>query len=139
MILRFTALGEPVPKGRARAQAYISGKGKALVRMYTPGETEAYEEKLAILARSAAAGSRWVFHPKKDRFGICVKVFRPHEGAGGDADNYLKGVCDAINRAKNVWPDDRRVRDARVIVEWDPERPRVEVMVWRLGKARRVA
>lgn len=134
MILRFVILGEPVPKGRARTRV-VKAEARTFAQQYTPKATRAYEEKVALLARNAAAAVAWRFG-EKDRFGICVNVFRTHEGAGGDADNYFKAIADAVNRAGNVWPDDRRVRDARVTLDRDATTPRVVVRVWRLGPNR---
>lgn len=129
--LRFTVPGEPIAKGRARARA-VKTPTRTFVQHYTPKATRAYEEQVALIARNAAAAMHWRFG-KDARFGIALRVCRTHEGSGGDADNYLKAIADGLNRAGNVWPDDRRVRHIRFALEHDAERPRVDVAVWVLA------
>lgn len=126
-VLRFTVEGEPVPKGRARTRVVTPRNGKAFASFYTPGETRAYEERVALLARVAVAGARWTW-TKADRFSVIVRVYRTHEGKGGDLDNYLKAIADAINGI--AFSDDRYVRGiGAAFGEPTPARPRVEVEV----------
>lgn len=136
--LRFTIPGEPVPKGRARTRVVTTKAGKSFATHYTPADTKAYEQKVALLCQAAVAAHRWLWSPK-DRFAVTVRVFRKHEGAGGDLDNYVKAVSDAINGV--AFDDDRYVRELVATLEQDAEHPRVEVVVTRIrvGEGRRVA
>ena len=136
--LRFTIPGEPVPKGRARTRVVTTKAGKSFATHYTPADTKAYEQKVALLCQAAVAAHRWLWSPK-DRFAVTVHVFRTHEGKGGDLDNYSKACLDAINGV--AFPDDRYVRELTATLEQDAEQPRVEVVVIRIrvGEGRRVA
>jgi Holliday junction resolvase RusA-like endonuclease len=103
VILSFVVPGEPVAKERPRT-AKFSGK----TIHYTPAKTKAYEKLVAKCAAEAAAKSNW--NPGDDnRFGVVIRIFRKHEGVGGDIDNYVKSVLDGIN-AGGIWRDDRYVR-----------------------------
>jgi len=136
--LRFTIPGEPVPKGRARTRVVTTKGGKSFASHYTPAETKAYEQKVALLCQAAVSAQRWLWSPK-DRFAVTVHVFRTHEGKGGDLDNYIKAVSDAINGI--AFADDRYIRAVNAAMAQDAERPRVEVVVTRIrvGEGRRVA
>ena len=70
-----------------------------------------------------------------DRFELIVRVFRTYDGKGGDLDNYVKAVSDAINGI--AFPDDRYVRSLTASLHQDREEPRVEVEVRRLDMAER--
>lgn len=124
--LSFVVLGEPVPKGRAKSRTVVKGDGKSFVAHYTPEETRAYEKKVKETCRYAANLMRWTWK-KADRFRVVVGVYRTHEGAGGDADNYGKAALDAINKV--AFLDDRYVRDFGVRLRQDALRPRLEITV----------
>lgn len=137
--LRFIVPGEPVPKGRARTRVVTTKAGKSFATHYTPAETKAFEQKVALLCQAAVAAHRWLWSPK-DRFAVTVRIFRKHEGAGGDLDNYVKAVSDAINGV--AFGDDRYVRELVASLVQDVEQPRVEVVVTRIRmgeQSRRVA
>lgn len=124
--LAFDIPGEPVPKARARSRVVRTAGGKAFAKHYTPGETKAYEQAIAFRCRAAASAVRWA--PREgDRYALTVRVYRTHEGKGGDLDNYVKTVSDAINGI--AFPDDRYVRQVSAELHRDPARPRVEVVV----------
>lgn len=122
--LAFHVPGEPVPKGRARSRAVTTKAGKSFVAHYTPEATRAFEDRVRLVCQSAVAGARWAWTPK-DRFALTLRVFRMHEGKGGDVDNYVKAVGDAMNGA--AFADDRHVRAVFATVAQDAERPRVEI------------
>lgn len=132
--LHFEIPGEPVPKGRARSHVMHTRAGKAYVQHYTPKATKAYELAAALCCRAAVERAKWLFTPK-DRFTVVVKIYRTHECAGGDLDNYVKAVCDAINGI--AFGDDRYVRGLLATLRRDPERPRVEVEVRRHRRGER--
>jgi crossover junction endodeoxyribonuclease RusA len=120
-VLRFIIPGEPVAKGRARTR--VVGK---FAKHYTPAETRRYERSAALVCQEAAVEAGWS-PGKKARFVLCVTVYRIHDGKGGDLDNYVKAVSDAINGI--AFPDDRYVRTIVAALAQDRERPRVEVEV----------
>lgn len=127
--LTLVVLGEPVPKGRARSRAVTTKGGKSFVQTYTPKETRAYEDKVKVTCLAAVNMSRWTW-TKKDRFRLTVHVYREHEGAGGDLDNYAKAILDGINKV--AFADDRYVRRIVASLFVDKARPRVEVAVVKL-------
>ncbi len=128
--LRFVVDGEPVPKGRARTRV-VNTKGKSFAQHYTPAATRAFEQRVALQCRVQVNGTRWMPGPK-DRFVVVVRIFRTHEGAGGDLDNYVKAVTDGINGV--AFPDDRYIRELRASLHQDQSRPRVEVEVRTIAK-----
>jgi Holliday junction resolvase RusA-like endonuclease len=127
--LAFVVAGEPVPKGRARTRVMTTKAGKSFAHHFTPAETRAFEERVALMCQAAVARVRWGWGPK-DRFAVSIHVFRTHEGKGGDADNYLKACLDAVNGI--AFADDRYVRKLEALLAQDPERPRVEVEIRRM-------
>lgn len=132
-VLRFTVPGEPVPKGRARHRIVFPKQGKPFVQEYTPPETKAYEERFRLLAKVAVNQAKWTVHPD-DRFSVVIRVYRTHEGKGGDLDNVIKSALDSMNHS-GVWLDDRYVRGiGAALCDPDPARPRVEVEVRRFKR-----
>lgn len=128
-VLHFIVPGEPVPKGRARSRVVRpKDGGKVFARHYTPAETTAYEKHVKTCCALVVNRNRWCWAPR-DRFGLRVHVYRTHEGAGGDLDNYVKAVSDGINGV--AFPDDRRIRNVFAWLEQDAKWPRVEVSVLR--------
>lgn len=129
--LTFTVPGEPQAKQRARVFALPSGQ----VRAVTPKETRAYEAKVRTLAQVAVNQQRWTFSDAH-YFDLVVKVVRTHWDAGGDPDNYLKAIADAINGV--AFPDDRYVRGMAVkLADPDASNPRVMVTVRRYERPSR--
>ncbi len=63
-------------------------------------------------------------------FAVTLDVYRAANR--GDADNYAKGVKDAMTKA-GVWDDDRHVTSLTVRMFLDRERPRVDVEVLSLS------
>ena len=123
----FTVPGTPVPCARARVVRNILPDGSSRTRGVTPSKTSSYEERVALIARSASARARW--RPTAKAFLLDLMVFRAVRA--GDWDNFGKGVCDALTKAR-IWPDDRYVEDARVRLFLDREHPRVDVVVQEL-------
>lgn len=128
-VLRFTVPGEPMPKERARARAVTMPDGRAIATMYTPSKTKGYESKVRDVCQLAINQQRWVASDR-ERFELHVVVYRTHEGAGGDLDNYVKAISDAINKV--AFPDDRYVRKVSALLVQDARAPRVEVEVRRM-------
>jgi len=133
-VLRFTVPGEPVAKERPRAIARVSragGKVTAFARMVTPPKTREYEERFRLIAQAAVSAARWMWSAK-DRFHVVLKVYRTHDGLGGDLDNVIKACGDAGNGV--LWKDDRYVRGIGAMLYQDAHRPRVEVEVRRIAQ-----
>lgn len=122
--LTFIVPGEPQAKQRARV--YVRG---AHVRAVTPTATRAYEERVKVCARAAAARARWTVGGD-DYFEVTLTVVRTHWDSGGDADNYAKAIKDAMNGV--AYPDDRYVRSLTVtLAEPSRDNPHVVVTVRR--------
>jgi Holliday junction resolvase RusA-like endonuclease len=133
--LAFVVPGQPIAKGRARSRAVTTKTGKQFVQHYTPKETVAYEQRVALFCQSAVSAARWLWAPQ-DRFGLSVRIYRTHEGTGGDLDNLVKAVLDAINGI--AFADDRYVRRLAAELSQDAVNPRVEVEItrFRVGEGR---
>ncbi|WP_027717467.1 RusA family crossover junction endodeoxyribonuclease [Desulfovirgula thermocuniculi] len=86
-----TVPGRPVPKARPRV-----GKNGAV---YIPRRCRDYEAKVAALARKAFRA------PYEGPVALSVKVYLA--GPGGDLDNYVKSIADALNGV--AWRDDGQV------------------------------
>lgn len=133
-LIRFTVYGEPVAQGRPRA-ANIAGH----IRMYDPQKSRDYKDFVKLVA-SEYAPDKLVEGPLR----LQVKVYRPIPKsfskkkaslaeAGGirptskpDADNYLKGVKDALKNI--IWKDDSQVVEV-MVGKWYSDRPRVEIQI----------
>jgi Holliday junction resolvase RusA-like endonuclease len=143
--MRFTVPGPPHGKGRPR---FVARGGR--VRTYTDEATAAYEDRVALHARTAMGLARPLEGPV--RVEIVAYRARPkapgpsHECRAGvvgerlarrvpctakpDADNVAKSVLDGCSLA-GLWRDDCQVADLRVLTVWcaDGELPRTDVAV----------
>lgn len=139
-----TLAGVPVPKGRPRFR-YVKGNAAGrpgFVTVYTPKETEAYEEALKWKGKAAMKGRKplegavavrifvmlpvpksW---PIKKRDAALVGKIRPI--GRPDWDNFAKAI-DGLNQT--VWTDDSQIVMALVIKEYC-ERPGLIVEVYAL-------
>lgn len=131
--LRFVVPGEPVAKARARTVTRVKGDGTKKTRTTTPKKTRSYEKKVRMCCAIAVNQARWTA-TKDDRFTVLVDIYRTHEGIGGDIDNVLKSILDAIQGEGLAMPDDRYVTDVIVSRKRDSKNPRVEVTVCKRGK-----
>lgn len=116
MIVRFTVSGPPRTWKRTNN---VNG------RRITPTEQREYQR----LVRHLAALSKPAGWPMHARYRMLVTVFRKADA--GDWDNFGKNVSDALEGA--LYDNDRRIKDARCVLEIDRIRPRVEVEVEVLG------
>lgn len=130
--LCFVIPGEPVPWQRVMPDGRHGG------RLLTPQRTRDYESKVKLLGALAARKVRWTIPtreqlkkwPRKERkptYRLTLTIYRTHEGAGGDLDNYVKAVKDGLNGV--AWRDDRYVRSLKVDLLQDAKNPRVVVYV----------
>lgn len=146
-IVRFTVDGPPVPWERPGAYPDVNGEGKPTVRFYARSAKKsplpAYKEAIQKLANAhrmrlkdwPAAGAYEV-----DLLFVCPRDWAPKgtlppRGPRAwmadkpDADNFTKGVLDALN--KILWKDDRQACDLRVVKVYaaSDERPHTVVAV----------
>ncbi|MFE4203808.1 RusA family crossover junction endodeoxyribonuclease [Aneurinibacillus aneurinilyticus] len=138
-MIQFTVYGEPVAQGRPRASTF-GGK----VRMYDPGKSKDYKEYVKLVAAEHAPSAllegplllnvtvyRSIpksFSKKKTAAADAGQI-RPTTKP--DADNYLKGISDALN--KIIWQDDSQIVSATV-EKWYSQQPRIEVIVQTIGE-----
>lgn len=128
MILSFVVPGEPVAWARAGSTTAIIN-GKPVTRRFTPKAMSGFEDRVAFFAGIAVRQSKWSW-VAADRFAVAIRIYRTHEGRGGDLDNYAKGVNDALNGV--AFADDRYIRELSVVLAQDAKRPRTEVDVTKI-------
>lgn len=114
--LAFVHLAEPKSKARARVVRGRTGKMTA----YTPGETSAAQEHLALSWRMATRGKT-----ADGCLAIACVFYRPNRQRI-DIDNMVKLVLDAGTKAR-VWYDDSQLVTIVARLELDPARPRTEI------------
>lgn len=139
-MIEFTIYGDPVAQGRPR----FSNAG-GFVKAYDPKKSRDYKDYVKLAAAEKAPAKLL-----EGALSIVIKVYRPMpkafsqkkaaEAEAGrirpitkpDADNYLKGIKDAL---KNImWKDDSQIVDAYVS-KWYSQKPRVEVQIQEIGEA----
>ena len=138
-MISFTVYGEPTAQGRPRASTQ-----NGHVRMYDPDKSRDYKDYVRLAAREFAPDSLL-----ESALGIYVIVYRSmpkkysnskvksQQAEAGlilpttkpDADNYLKGIKDALNSV--IWKDDSQIVDASVSKRYSLK-PRVEIQVWEI-------
>jgi len=115
--LTFWVDGVPVPKARART---VRVKGKPIT--FTPRRTARWEACVRLMALSACSAALW--KPLAGRYEVDIEVHR--KSRRGDADNFAKAICDAMNGV--AYPDDRSVMRLGVsLVDGDGVGARVRV------------
>jgi Holliday junction resolvase RusA-like endonuclease len=133
-MIEFTVYGEATAQGRPRATT-INGKA----RMYDPAKSRDYKDYVRLVASEHAPKEllkdallveiiiyRKIpksFSKKKTtdaERGLIVPTSKP------DADNYLKGISDALNGV--IWKDDSQITDA-IIRKRYSDKPRMEIKI----------
>lgn len=131
-ILRFTAPGKPVPKGRPRFVRVPRGQ---FVRAYTPERTLAFEERIAFYARKAAKKI-----PLPLDIPLCcrVRIFfpmpkkkRPVMDRRPDLENVVKAIWDGLEKG-GIVKDDARFVELWCRKDYADE-PRAEVEIFDLA------
>lgn len=89
-------------------------------RSLTPTEQRDYQRHIANCAWLARP-AEW---PLDRKYRLTVTVYRVSDQ--GDWDNYGKNVSDACEGV--LWSNDRRIKDARCVLEIDRKAPRIEVV-----------
>ena len=114
--IRVIVPGRPVPKGRPGSGAW------ATAYIYTPESTRAYEQLVGMCARAAAPA------PLQGPVEMRAVIYL-HRGRRGDLDNYLKCICDGLN--KIAWLDDGQVvrieAEIRRCKKADDQRVEIEI------------
>ncbi|MEK5238074.1 RusA family crossover junction endodeoxyribonuclease [Paenibacillus sp. FSL L8-0470] len=136
-MIEFTVLGEPVAQGRPK----FSTAG-GFPRAYDPAKSRDYKDYVRLAAREFAPAALL-----EGALGIAViayrstpKSFSQKKTAAAergeilpttkpDADNYLKGVKDALKGI--IWKDDSQVVDAFVKKRYS-SKPRIEIKIKQL-------
>lgn len=133
MELKFTVPGQPVPQGRPLFST------KPFPHAYDPPKSRKYKEKVKKFAEKNAPDQlmKGELHvevlifketlssfSKKKKLAAEARSLRPTTKP--DADNYAKGVLDAVKGV--IWEDDGQVVDL-VARKFYSEIPRVEVTV----------
>ncbi len=135
-MISFTVYGEPVAQGRPKFTT-VGG----FARAYDPAKSSDYKQYIKLAAREYAPESLWV-----GAISIVITAYRsmPKYISGSperakaaergdilptskpDADNYLKGVKDALKGV--IWKDDSQVVDAYVGKRYSAK-PRIEIII----------
>ncbi|MGF7050396.1 Holliday junction resolvase RusA-like endonuclease [Paenibacillus sp. DS2015] len=135
-MIQFTVYGEPVAQGRPRAT-----QQGGFIKMYDPEKSRDYKDYVRLAASEHAPAALL-----EGPIGMMVSVYRsmpkylskyPEKAAAAergeilptskpDADNYLKGVKDALKGV--IWKDDSQVVDAFVRKRYSAK-PRIEVKI----------
>jgi Holliday junction resolvase RusA-like endonuclease len=137
-MIQFVVYGEPVAQGRPK----FSTRG-GFVKAYDPAKSRDYKDYVKLAASEHA--------PKvllQGEVGLLVNVYKSIPKSFSkkktalaeagkirpitkpDADNYLKGVKDALKNV--IWKDDSQVVDA-FVRKWYSHRPRIEVKIKQLS------
>lgn len=133
-MIQFTVYGEPVAQGRPK---FSSAGG--FTRAYDPAKSRDYKDYVRLAAREYAPAALL-----EGPLGIAVTAYRSTPKSFGkkkaaeaerggilpvtkpDADNYLKGVKDALKGI--IWKDDSQVVDAFVKKRYS-SKPRIEIKI----------
>lgn len=129
--------GEPVGKGRPR---FGINKYSHRPMIYTPPKSREYEEYVQYHAKKSMSAAL----PIEGACSVYIRIFIPaplswsdkkkksaYEGKimptkKPDCDNYLKSVCDALNKV--VYKDDAQIVDMVAIKRYSDD-PRLEITV----------
>jgi Holliday junction resolvase RusA-like endonuclease len=125
-ILRFTIPVPPVPKGRpifTTGGDRDDGKNHGRLRAITPERTRKYEADVAAFCRQAVAKVGW--RTLDVPVAVTLDIYRRTNA--GDLDNYVKAICDAMNRI--AYPDDRFIVEKHARMGVDRVHPRAVVKV----------
>lgn len=113
---RFTAKGQPVPKGRPRHNTKTGST-------YTPDRTTQAEANLGVAFRQQVVG----YGPAREgRFSISCNFYLARDT--GDIDNFIKLVMDGLQGF--AWVNDKQVRRiGQCEIFIDRQNPRTEVTI----------
>lgn len=135
-MISFTVYGDPVAQGRPR----FSTAG-GFVKAYDPAKSRDYKQYIKLAATEYAPKVLWegplciviTAYRGMPKYisGVPAKAAAAERGdilptSKPDADNYLKGVKDALKGV--IWKDDSQVVDAYVGKRYSA-RPRIEIII----------
>lgn len=111
---------EPKPTPRPRTRV-IAMKGRApIATIYSPKDYQEWQkEMLAALQTAAPVWFDGAVAVTVECFGTRPKTSKL-AAPRGDADNYGKGVLDAITKDGRFWSDDAQVLDLTIRKRWAP-------------------
>lgn len=115
--IRFTVIGNPIPKARA----VVTSHGA-----YTPERTKSWEAQVKDAARLAMDGRP----PLEGPVSVVLTFYRKTKHRV-DGDNLTKAALDACTGV--LWLDDDQVLDMFWRKRLDRDNPRAVVRVWELG------
>ncbi|MFD2116370.1 RusA family crossover junction endodeoxyribonuclease [Paenibacillus yanchengensis] len=137
-MIQFTVYGEPVAQGRPK---FTTAGGFA--RAYDPKKSRDYKDYVKIAAAEYAPSEllegplavmiiayRSIPKSFSKRKTAAAEAGEIYPTTKPDADNYLKGVKDALKGV--MWKDDSQVVDAYARKRYS-SRPRIEVKIRKLG------
>jgi Holliday junction resolvase RusA-like endonuclease len=139
-VISFTVYGEPVAQGRPKFTT-VGG----FARAYDPKKSSDYKQYIKLAAAEYAPKALWegalciVITAYRSMPGYIskypVKVAAAERGeilpvSKPDADNYLKGVKDALKGV--IWKDDSQVVDAYVGKRYSVK-PRIEIIITQIS------
>lgn len=118
-IIQFTVPGEPEGMQRPRAGFRKGRGGKKFIQMYSPAESVAYKQKIALFAQSRRPDQPWDGPIRLDwiaymeRPQYLMKPTSPRHAIWcrqkPDRDNIDKAIMDAITQVGGFWLDDKDV------------------------------
>lgn len=115
-----TIPGNPIPKGRPRVANGVAR---------TPLRTVEAESRVGWLVKAALVGHGG---PDDALYAVEARFFENRQTAQwADADNCQKLIGDALNGI--IWDDDSQVIEWHVWVERGVNRPRTELVIYRIG------
>ena len=91
-------------------------------RIVVTEEAKAYKQEVYYLVKH--------YEPLVGNVAVNFTVYRPAKR--GDLDNYTKVMFDALNGL--VWQDDKQVVEIHSFREDDKHNPRIEFLVYEVGK-----
>ncbi|MFC4305766.1 RusA family crossover junction endodeoxyribonuclease [Cohnella boryungensis] len=137
-MIEFTVFGEPVAQGRPRASTK-----SGFVRMYDPAKSRDYKDYVRLAAAEYAPAKllegplavmviayRSIPKSFSRRKATAAEAGEIYPTSKPDADNYLKGVKDALKGV--MWVDDSQVVDAYARKRYS-FKPRIEVKIRQMG------
>lgn len=96
---------------------------------YTTQDAVRYKKAFTAYVKQEAIKQGWDMVPDKRRHFYVDAVFY-FDRADKDCNNYFKCMLDAITDAKVIWLDDNVVCERVQRIYYDPQNPRVELVIY---------
>jgi Holliday junction resolvase RusA-like endonuclease len=107
----------------------LEGEPRSTNKIYRHGRGISYmskEGKALKLSYQYQARTQWKGKPREDELEVWITLFFGTKRRA-DWDNFHKLSCDALTGI--AWKDDSQIKDAHVSVQYDKERPRIELEI----------